>query len=103
MSRELTPLLVAAKTVLVILQVALLDPRRTGARTWYYTGCSSSVIPCNFVRSSSLAAERYGVRNHLIFISLIHRLSGLAWYENIPRWSLLSISVYKRYFMFLVV
>ena len=28
--------------------------------------------------------------------------TGLAWYENIPRWSLLSISVYKRYFLFLV-
>ncbi|GJJ07100.1 hypothetical protein Clacol_001300 [Clathrus columnatus] len=30
-------------------------------------------------------------------------LRALAWYENIPLYSLLSISVYKRYFMFLVI
>jgi calcium permeable stress-gated cation channel len=29
-------------------------------------------------------------------------ISGLAWYENIPLYSLLSISVYKRYYAFLV-
>lgn len=29
--------------------------------------------------------------------------TGLAWYENIPRWSLISLSVYKRYYVFLVV
>ena len=28
---------------------------------------------------------------------------ALAWYENIPLYSLLSISVYKRYYTFLVV
>lgn len=39
----------------------------------------------------------------VVGVSLILPLLGLAWYENIPRWSLLSISVYKRYFMFLVV
>ena len=32
---------------------------------------------------------------------MVHE-SGLAWYENIPRWSLLSMSVYKRYYLFLV-
>ncbi|KAG8984560.1 hypothetical protein FRB90_005237 [Tulasnella sp. 427] len=29
--------------------------------------------------------------------------TGLAWYENIPRWSLISLSVYKRYYIFLVI
>jgi hypothetical protein len=28
--------------------------------------------------------------------------TGLAWYENIPLKSLLSVSVYKRYYAFLV-
>ncbi|KAI0340297.1 DUF221-domain-containing protein [Trametopsis cervina] len=39
----------------------------------------------------------------ILFAILPWLLKGLAWYENIPRWSLLSISVYKRYFFFLVI
>ncbi|THH27230.1 hypothetical protein EUX98_g6964 [Antrodiella citrinella] len=39
----------------------------------------------------------------ILFAVLPILLRGLAWYENIPRWSLLSISVYKRYYLFLVV
>ncbi|KIP05884.1 hypothetical protein PHLGIDRAFT_119442 [Phlebiopsis gigantea 11061_1 CR5-6] len=39
----------------------------------------------------------------ILFAILPWLLKGLAWYENIPRWSLLSISVYKRYFLFLVI
>lgn len=39
----------------------------------------------------------------ILFAILPWLLRGLAWYENIPRWSLLSISVYKRYFLFLVI
>ncbi|EKM57367.1 uncharacterized protein PHACADRAFT_194921 [Phanerochaete carnosa HHB-10118-sp] len=39
----------------------------------------------------------------VLFAILPWLLRGLAWYENIPRWSLLSISVYKRYFLFLVI
>ncbi|EKM57401.1 uncharacterized protein PHACADRAFT_92160 [Phanerochaete carnosa HHB-10118-sp] len=39
----------------------------------------------------------------ILFAILPWVLKGLAWYENIPRWSLLSMSVYKRYFFFLVV
>ncbi|KIP07764.1 hypothetical protein PHLGIDRAFT_70481 [Phlebiopsis gigantea 11061_1 CR5-6] len=39
----------------------------------------------------------------VLFAVLPWLLRGLAWYENIPRWSLLSISVYKRYFLFLVI
>ncbi|KAI0076270.1 DUF221-domain-containing protein [Panus rudis PR-1116 ss-1] len=39
----------------------------------------------------------------ILFAVLPQLLKGLAWYENIPRWSLLSISVYKRYYLFLVI
>ncbi|GJE89817.1 hypothetical protein PsYK624_059250 [Phanerochaete sordida] len=39
----------------------------------------------------------------ILFAILPWLLKGLAWYENIPRYSLLSISVYKRFFMFLVI
>jgi len=39
----------------------------------------------------------------ILFAVLPFLLRGLAWYENIPRWSLLSMSVYKRYYLFLVI
>ncbi|KAF8586259.1 DUF221-domain-containing protein [Ramaria rubella] len=39
----------------------------------------------------------------ILFAILPWVLRGLAWYENIPLYSLLSISVYKRYYLFLVV
>ncbi|KIJ24983.1 hypothetical protein M422DRAFT_194019 [Sphaerobolus stellatus SS14] len=39
----------------------------------------------------------------IIFAILLWILRGLAWYENLPLYSLLSISVYKRYFLFLVI
>ncbi|KIO24905.1 hypothetical protein M407DRAFT_15343 [Tulasnella calospora MUT 4182] len=39
----------------------------------------------------------------ILFLILPWILRGLAWYENIPRWSLISLSVYKRYYVFLVV
>ncbi|KAI0790073.1 hypothetical protein C8Q75DRAFT_139060 [Abortiporus biennis] len=39
----------------------------------------------------------------ILFAILPQILRGLAWYENIPRWSLLSMSVYKRYYLFLVI
>ncbi|KAG8834258.1 hypothetical protein FRC17_009267 [Serendipita sp. 399] len=39
----------------------------------------------------------------VLFLILPVLLQGLAWFENIPRWSLISLSVYHRYFLFLVV
>ncbi|KAF8532738.1 DUF221-domain-containing protein [Gautieria morchelliformis] len=39
----------------------------------------------------------------IVFTVMPCILRGLAWYENIPLYSLLYISVYKRYFPFLVV
>lgn len=38
----------------------------------------------------------------ILFIILPMILRALAWYECIPRYSLISISVYKRYFFFLL-
>lgn len=38
----------------------------------------------------------------ILFLILPWILTGLAWYENIPRWSLISLSVYKRYYIFLI-
>ncbi|KIM21246.1 hypothetical protein M408DRAFT_333566 [Serendipita vermifera MAFF 305830] len=39
----------------------------------------------------------------ILFLILPYFLKGLAWFENIPRWSLISLAVYKRYFIFLVI
>ncbi|KAF8529554.1 DUF221 family protein [Hysterangium stoloniferum] len=39
----------------------------------------------------------------ILFAVLPWILRGLAWYENLPLYSLLSISVYKRYYIFLVI
>ncbi|KAG8909434.1 hypothetical protein FRC01_006946, partial [Tulasnella sp. 417] len=39
----------------------------------------------------------------ILFLILPWILRALAWYENIPRWSLISLSVYKRYYVFLVI
>ncbi|CAL1696410.1 unnamed protein product [Somion occarium] len=39
----------------------------------------------------------------ILFAVLPQLLKALAWYENIPRWSLISLSVYKRYYLFLVI
>ncbi|KAG8771297.1 hypothetical protein FRC15_003526 [Serendipita sp. 397] len=39
----------------------------------------------------------------VLFLILPVLLQGLAWFENIPRYSLISLSVYHRYFLFLVV
>ncbi|TCD61098.1 hypothetical protein EIP91_009035 [Steccherinum ochraceum] len=39
----------------------------------------------------------------ILFAILPFLLKGLAWYENIPRWTMLSMSVYKRYYLFLVI
>ncbi|CAG7847024.1 Uncharacterized protein RSN1 AltName: Full=Rescuer of SRO7 at high Nacl protein 1 [Serendipita indica DSM 11827] len=39
----------------------------------------------------------------VLFVILPFLLKGLAWFENIPRWSLISLAVYRRYFIFLVV
>ncbi|KAJ7629889.1 hypothetical protein B0H17DRAFT_1109402 [Mycena rosella] len=39
----------------------------------------------------------------LLFVILPFILRGLAWYECIPRYSLISISVYRRFFLFLLV
>ncbi|KAF9261249.1 DUF221 family protein [Marasmius fiardii PR-910] len=38
-----------------------------------------------------------------LFALLPFILRFLAWYENIPRWSLISISVYHRFFLFLLI
>ncbi|KAJ7045820.1 DUF221 family protein [Mycena alexandri] len=39
----------------------------------------------------------------ILFLLLPLVLRGLAWYECIPRYSLISLSVYRRYFLFLLV
>ncbi|KAJ7495963.1 DUF221 family protein [Mycena galericulata] len=39
----------------------------------------------------------------ILFVILPFILRGLAWYECIPRYSLISTSVYRRYFLFLLV
>ena len=39
----------------------------------------------------------------ILFLILPYFLRGLAWFENITRYSRLSISVYKRYYLFLVI
>ncbi|KAG7093058.1 hypothetical protein E1B28_009350 [Marasmius oreades] len=39
----------------------------------------------------------------LLFALLPFILKFLAWYENIPRWSLISIAVYHRFFLFLLI
>lgn len=39
----------------------------------------------------------------ILFLLLPYFLRGLAWFENITRYSYLSLSVYKRYYLFLVI
>jgi hypothetical protein len=39
----------------------------------------------------------------ILFLLLPYFLRGLAWFENITRYSNLSLSVYKRYYLFLVI
>ncbi|KAG8922564.1 hypothetical protein FRC02_011782 [Tulasnella sp. 418] len=39
----------------------------------------------------------------ILFLILPMILRGLAWYQCIPRYSLISLSVYKRYFLFLII
>lgn len=39
----------------------------------------------------------------ILFLLLPYFLRGLAWFENITRYSRLSLSVYKRYYLFLVI
>lgn len=59
-------------------------------------------VSCHLIRDFALVFERYADFTTLLDYLTLSTISALAWYENIPLYSLLSISVYKRYYPFLV-
>ena len=83
--------------------MALLDTQLSDTYTGHHTGCTAAVVPCDSLCSSALDSQRWCPHLASSAQLLIHGWTlGLAWYESVPRHTLLSISVYKRYFMFLV-
>lgn len=77
-----------------------------GNSSGHHSGHPPARIPRDSVPHPSMDSNRW-VGKSSLRVSLGaelngRRFSGLAWYENIPRWSLISLSVYKRYYIFLI-
>jgi len=92
-----------ALVLFIVPQLATVDMYDAQAIARFCSRCPSAFVPRYSLFAASVRPQRqvHMLPNVSNCVQLIC-LAGLAFFECIPRYSLISISVYRRYFLFLV-